>query len=226
MISVLLTLLLKRSSSIKFTEEEIVAYDKLLTAIGEGKLITYDLNYPKYRFLQYATSKKEYVLHGSNNPDIHEFEPRRQTLYNNEWTKAVFATTDSNWAIFYAVFNRSQLIGNFRNGCIIRGKSKFHYFSLNESTMKRDPWTDGVVYLLPKDTFTHSGQGKIQFDEWISEEPVKPVGRLAIDLNDFTYKNKVAVHKDNESMVKTWLLYKARILVGSLKKVKVDQVSS
>lgn len=84
--------------------------------------------------------------------------------------------------------------------------------------MENNPWTNGTIYILPKVSFSRSGNGKVHFDEWISHEPIKPLGRLAVTVDDFYFKDKVSTHKDNEPLMKTWLLYKLRTLWAVSKK--------
>lgn len=116
--------------------------------------------------------------------------------------------------MFYAVFRRTSLIGNFRNGCISAdGKKKYHFYSLSKATFDNDPWTKGMLYILPNQTFTHGRKGMIQFDEKTSNEAVKPA--IKLDPSNFYYLNKVATPKTNESLAKTWLLYKMRNLFGN-----------
>ncbi|MBD7969244.1 hypothetical protein [Paenibacillus gallinarum] len=218
MISFIISILMYESPRVVFTKEEIEKYEELSKSLNEGGLIDYSLQYQKYRFLEYLSLKGNYVFHGSNNNNIERFEPRKQTLYNNELTTAVFATTEPIWSIFYAVFNRSALIGSFRNGCIIGRSKKYHYYSINESTIKNNPWTDGMLYILPKDKFHMSGQGKVQFDEWICNEYVTPISKISVSLSDFYFLNIVAVHKDNESLFSTWMFYKARTLLANSKR--------
>ncbi|QHT61187.1 hypothetical protein GXP70_15295 [Paenibacillus lycopersici] len=215
MVSFLLSILLYPSPKMAFSDHEIAQYDQLASTIHEGRLIHYQLPFHKARFLMYLSLKGKYVFHGSNNQHIERFAPREQTLYNGELTKAVFASSDPIWSMFFAIFNRSRLVGSFRNGCIIGRKKKYYFFSINESTMKNEPWTEGAVYLLPRDQFTASGQGKLQFDELISREPIIPIGKIHVSLDDFWFRHRIAMHKDNESLLKTWLLYKARTLIGN-----------
>lgn len=82
--------------------------------------------------------------------------------------------------------------------------------------MKNTPWTDGMVYILLKDKFA-TVQGKVQFDEWVCDELVVPIGKMKVSLEDFYYRNKIATHKDKESLLKTWMLYKARTLLANSK---------
>lgn len=222
MISFLISMLLYPSPEIVFSDEEIVQYEELALSIHDGHLINYQLPFQKFRFLSYLSLNGNYVFHGSNNHNIECFEPREQTLYNGEMTKAVFTSSDPIWAMFFAIFNRSKLVGSFRNGCIIGRRKKYHFYSINESTMKNKPWTDGMVYILPKDKFATSLQGKVQFDEWICKELVVPNGKVYVSLDDFYfyYRNQIATHKDNESLLKTWMLYKVRTLLANSKRAR------
>ncbi|MGO4542265.1 hypothetical protein [Paenibacillus sp. 2TAB19] len=210
MISFLLSILLYSSPNTVFSNDEIAQFEELALTIKEGRLINDQLPFQKSRFLRYLSLNGNYVFHGSNNHNIECFEPREQTLYNGKMTKAVFASSDPIWSIFFAIFNRSRLIGSFRNGCIVGRSKKYHFYSINESTMKNKPWTEGMVYILPKDKFEASGHGKVQFDEWICHEPVMPTGKLKVSMEDFHYRNRIATHKDKESLFKTWIFYKAR----------------
>lgn len=71
-----------------------------------------------------------------------------------------------------------------------------------------------MLYLLRKEQFHMSGQGHVQFDEWICKEPVAPIGKISVSLDDFYFSDKIAVHRDQESLLSTWMFYKARTLVN------------
>ena len=210
MLSLVLRTLLYDAPQVIFSDAEIKEYEKINSTIKNGELLTLDHHISKYRFLLYLSQHHNYLFHGSNHPSIDEFEPREQTLYNNKLTKAVFASSEPMWSIFYAVFDRSKLVGSFRNGCLVYKNKKYHFYSLNESTKNNDPWTEGVIYLLPRDTFVQPDQKKLHFDEWICHDYVKPLGKIKVNASDFIYKNKVATHQAHESLIKTWLLYKRR----------------
>ncbi|MFC4307320.1 hypothetical protein ACFO1S_28235 [Cohnella boryungensis] len=97
-------------------------------AIRQRGLIEYDSSYPKFRFLQYLSLLQQTLFHGSNNNEIDEFEPRRQTLYNGRYVDAVFATNDGIRPFFYAILNKSKLMGDFRNDCLALSKKKHRYY--------------------------------------------------------------------------------------------------
>lgn len=200
------------SATNRFSDKEIQEYNKIYQeAFNQDGSIKYDSSYPKHRFLQYLSFNKQMLFHGSNYKEIAEFYPRRQTLYNGEYEDAVFSTSDGIWPIFYAVFNRSKLIGNFRNGCIeSKNNDRFYFFSLSLETINNKPWTDGIVYIFSRDTFNKVGKGLVTFDEWISKEPVKPLLKLEVGIRDFIFYNKVSIHRSQEPLIMTWILYKFR----------------
>jgi len=212
MISLIMRMLFYVLPKDKFSDQEIAEFGSIVFTINNGETINYEAPFPKYRFLQYLSLKQNYLFHGSNNHSIDLFEPREQTLFNNKLTKAVFATSDPVWSMFFAVFDRSKLVGSFRNGCLVYKDMKYHYYSLNKFTSMNYPWTEGMVYILPKDIFKRSDTGKIHFDEWISHDYVRPIGKLVVGIDDFYYKDKVAIHEPRESVLRTWLLYKRRTL--------------
>lgn len=112
MIKFLLNILLSPSPSSDFTELEVFEYEGMIPRLYKGEF-AYDSTYPKYRFLQYLALKNHILFHGSNNPQIDIFEPREQTLFNGELVRAVFASADPTWSIFYAVLievNKSEVL--------------------------------------------------------------------------------------------------------------------
>ncbi|WP_136603940.1 hypothetical protein [Paenibacillus dokdonensis] len=209
----LLRLLLYRHTHPVFSEKEQEEFNHLYEkAVQDGGIMSYDSSYPKYRFLQYITQTKPVLFHGSNHPEIEEFEPRRQTLFDGTYTNAVFSSADGIWPLFYAVLNRSKLAGNIRNGCIVSAgkKERFYFFSLSRETEDSFPWADGMIYILPRDSFRRAEEGKLYFDEWISEQPVKPMMRLQVSPEDFIFLSRTAWHRSTEPLFKTYALYKWR----------------
>src|SRR5690606_23650730 len=147
-----LRVLFYRAPRFIYSEEERAAYDRIFEeAVSQGGLILYNLPYPKQRFIQYVSETKNVVLHGSNQTQIEEFEPRKQTLYNGVMTQSVFATKDGVWPLFYAVLDRSKVAVNFRNGSLQAqgGRRGYHFYSLDVQTAEKNPWTTGMLYILP-----------------------------------------------------------------------------
>ncbi|GKU25059.1 hypothetical protein [Clostridium folliculivorans] len=210
--------------NIEFSEEEIQEYESIISE-PKSFLIRYNSRFPKYRFVQYLSLKENFILHGTNNKNIDEFEPRIQTLFNGKITEAVFASKDGIWPVFYAVLDRTKLEHSIRNGCVqIKTGPKFYFFSLSKDDLRKKPWTSGMIYILPSDCFHKVSNGSIQFDEWICEKPVKPIAKLEVNPRDFYFWTKTSAHKENEHIPTTIIKYKLRNLVGikksSLIKIK------
>ncbi|MGM0884911.1 MAG: hypothetical protein ACQEXQ_28200 [Bacillota bacterium] len=223
-ISIILKLLFYRSPRITFSNIEINEYNKLFDeAINKDGLVRYTSSFPKQRFIQYIARNKNVLLHGSNNRFIQKFETRRQTLYNGEYVNAVFATKDGIWPVFYAVLDKSKLHGNIRNACLeIRKGEKFHFFSISQESKFNNPWTNGMIYFLPINTFHKASNEIVSFDEWVSKVSVIPLARIEVEVKDFYFHTKVSVHKSNEPLYKTWIMHKIRNNFASKSKRSVN----
>ncbi len=212
MTAIIYRMLLHSESDQPFSEAEASEFEAIIAAAGNDGQLRYDSAYPKYRFIDYVVQRHNMVAHGTNQMNIEEFENRRQTLFDGKLADAVFTSRDGIWAIFYAILDRDKLAGNFRNGCFKSPKNeRYYFFSLTKTTLDRQPWTSGSVYFLPSQPFVRLSKGRTYFDEWTCNHPVKPVYRLTVNPDDFGMFDRVAIHKPDESMVKTWLLYKLRI---------------
>ncbi|QGQ93868.1 hypothetical protein EHS13_02575 [Paenibacillus psychroresistens] len=215
-VSMFMGLLFFQAPLLNFSPDEVVEYDKIYSdAISKNTEIIYSSSYPKYRFIQYISSTKSVILHGSNNKEILEFETRRQTFYNGQYVEAVFGTKNGIWSLFYAVFDRQKLVNNYRNAClkVRKYKKNYYFFSLTRQTMNKNPWTKGTVYFLPQETFESTNSSIVSFDEWISRTPVTPITNITVEPQDFYFVDKVSCHKANESIFISWFLYKLRIKV-------------
>ena len=84
------------------------SFERLVHAVDEGggSEVDYDAAAPKHAFFRYLLERRRVLLHGTGDPTIERFDPRRQTDFDNEWTNAVFATDDPIWPIFFATVNR------------------------------------------------------------------------------------------------------------------------
>ncbi|WP_053365681.1 hypothetical protein [Bacillus sp. FJAT-27245] len=202
-----------RAPVLDFSEEERLEFEKIYEESAAGNIeVNYSSRFPKHRFIQYIASRKQVIVHGSNNREIGEFEARRQTLYNGQFVNAVFGTKDGIWPLFYAVLDKNKVKGGIRNACLkVAGGRPHYFFSLNKETLEGDPWTSGMIYFLPGETFERAGSGLVSFDEWVSKTPVKPIAKISVEPTDFYFLDKVSCHKDTESIVKSWLLYKFRV---------------
>lgn len=212
-VSVLLGLLFYRSPVFKFTEDEVNEYERLYSdAVRNKSEIMYASTFPKFRFAQYIAMTKPVIMHGSNHKNIEQFELRKQTLFNGKYVEAIFGTKDGIWPLFYAVFDRSKVVGNFRNACLkVKASQSYYFFSITSETKNKAPWTSGMVYILPQDTFKMVSHSVVSFDEWISESPVLPITKIEVGPQDFYFIDKVASHKAEEPLFISWIFYKRRV---------------
>ncbi|SES29129.1 hypothetical protein [Salipaludibacillus aurantiacus] len=182
-----------------------IYYNGVLQA--EGQFIDYRSSYPVYQFLNYMIENKDLLVHGSNNSLIERFEPKESTLFNGRPVKAVFASSDGVWSLFFAVKNRrlySDSNKSLRNLCYTvpakKGIRRYYYFSINNEDML-DIWTKGTIYFFFKNSFIHGGIR----DEWVCKETVRPIAKLSVKPADFPFLEKTSKHAETDSMIKTLL---------------------
>jgi hypothetical protein len=190
---------------IDWTPEKLAAFDRLYARLcqqGPEKHFDYQAPYPKYEFFCYLVEHRQALLHGSNKPDIAIFEPRPQTDYVGRSIKAVFATPDGIWPIYFAIIDRANYRGSLRNACSWKvdengQRRKVYYFSINAEMLAKDPWIQGTIYVLPRTTFeqVRDFEGG-QLEEWISLLPVTPLGKILVAPQEFPYLDQVEGHTD------------------------------
>jgi hypothetical protein len=195
-------------------KEKSAAFENLRNQF-QGEALEYGCPYPKHEFLRWLTMRKPVLLHGSNRADIDTLFPRPQGDYANQPRNSVFASSDGIWPIFFATVDHANYRGSFRNACFVVGHEKsiekrFYFFSLNEAFRDAFPWKDGMIYVLPRKTFSRTCSGLARFDEWASDEAVKPLAKIPVTPQDFPFLENVTWHSETESIYKTWLLFKKR----------------
>ena len=73
-----------------------------------------------WKFLCGVADRHRIAFHGTGDPTIESFEPRHPIDYAPFGDqKAVFATSDPIWAMFYAIVDRDRYDITLNNGCII-----------------------------------------------------------------------------------------------------------
>jgi hypothetical protein len=171
------------------------AFERLLRVVDEGTggAVEYDAAAPKHVFFRYLLERRPVLLHGTGDPDIEQFEPRRQTDYDNKWTYAVFATDDPIWPIFFAVVNR-PVARSLVNACSRRWGDSHYYFSISVDPERSDAWRNGWIYVLPRETFRLHPSGP----EWLSPAAVRPLARLCVQPADFPFLDNVVPHRLGE----------------------------
>lgn len=188
---------------------------ELLVSSGNELQFDNQCPYPKYEFLQFIVREKPVLLHGSNQTNIKELVPKEQLDWNGRLMKAIFASSDGIWPMFFAIVDHQQYRGSLRNGCFVIQQEdsiekRYYFFSLNKDYQHKNPWQEGMIYIVLKEPFQKTGKGRVRFDEWASRLPVKPIGKIKIYPEDFPFLENVSWHSENESMIKSWLFYKYR----------------
>lgn len=199
-------------------------------ALVRGGEIAYDSPHPKYEFLCWLGETQDVVLHGSNEMDIAEFKPARRGFDANPHGnhRAIYATNDGIWPIFFAVLDKATYRGSMRNGVWYEGADgkgvdfdaahlppgarKLYQFSLNADELPRRPWREAMIYILPRATFGQlRDRDGILIAEWASREPVTPIAKLRVAPHDFPYVDRVVGHDDsqivrNQDLMKTLVI--------------------
>jgi hypothetical protein len=166
-------------------------FDALLARTPEGGEVAYDLPQPKWWFLHHLVTDG-YLLHGSNERDIAEFETRPNfDAHNVRRVDAVFASDDAIWPIYFAVVNR-PVAKSYINWCEHPGNGTSRYlFSIGSDPRAPGSWTTGTVYVLPAATFEATPDSR----ELTSPVPVRPRARLTVAPEDFPFKEKTRGHR-------------------------------
>jgi hypothetical protein len=187
---------LLESPPVVLDDAQLDAFETLLAA-ARGVGLTYDLPWPKHELLHYLVNYRKLLLHGSNRHGISRFEPRDQGDYEGKPVRAVFATDDEIWPIYFAIVNRRR-IRSLTNGVVHihadgSRRSRYHFAI---SADPRDPcsWTAGAVYAFPRATFVQQQQPR----EWLSAEPVDAAVELPVEPHDFPFLPEVMGYRFDE----------------------------
>jgi hypothetical protein len=190
--------------------EQQAAFESLIDSTLLGSFIDYQLNYPKWQFLSYLCKSRNLVLHGSSNLDIVEVEPRMANdIKAFSGQDAIYATTDGIWVIYFAIINRKKFKLSLFNTCIDIRLSPdqmigpLYFFSITHSALLQKPWCDGVVYILPRETFEQEPAQQmmgvtIQLPHWISFKPARPIAKLHVQPQDFPFLAEIHGHNDEK----------------------------
>lgn len=165
----------------------------------EDSFIEFEGPYSKKEFLDYVVKNYNVVLHGSNKKNINEFEPRQANCQSKKFGNqiGVYATEDDVLPMFYAIQDSEKFQGMAASGYSSetdenRVTEKKYLFEIDANLIAIKPWSEGVVYILPKDSFEQGtdDDGKL-IDEWMSKAPVKPNAKLKLEPEEFPYLNDI-----------------------------------
>jgi hypothetical protein len=196
--------------SFDLTPAQQAAFDDLHRSTPAGGTVDYRLPYPKWQYLSYLCETSELVLHGSQDQGIAEVEPRQAVdirAFSNQ--RAIYATTDGIWAIYFAIIDRKRFTLSLFNSCFRARLSPdllsppLYFFSITASALRSRPWCEGMIYILPRQSFKQEAAQQIQgmeivFPHWISPSPAYPVARLPVGPEDFPFLAQIHGHNDEK----------------------------
>ena len=161
-----------------------------------------------WRFLSGLAERSEIAFHGTGDPGIRSFEPRQPIDFAPFGDrKAVFATTDPIWAMYYAIVDRDRHNLSLNNACILldlEGRSgvRHYYFSVSSGALPLRPWRTGYLYFLPAEGFVEQPAGTYaghaaRVPQLASPEAVTPFARLRVAPDDFPFLDRIRGHDDD-----------------------------
>jgi hypothetical protein len=201
---------------IESSPEKQEAFERLFQSTPAGGLINYQLPYPKWQYLSWLCATKELVLHGSQDSEIDEVEPRQARdvrAFSNQ--EAIYATTDGIWVIYFAIVDRKKFKGlSLFNSCVQvriaadQWSDPLYFFSVSQFARVQKPWCEGMIYILPRQTFEQEAHQQFQgmeivFPHWISPVAAMPVARLNVEPQDFPFLEQIHGH-DDEKLVQLY----------------------
>ena len=163
----------------------------------------------RWQFLCGVAERCDVAFHGTGDPRIESFEPREPVdfaPFGNQ--KAVFATSDPIWAMFYAVVDRDGYDLTICNGAIeLLGSggsvdARRYFFSISAGALPRRPFRTGYLYFLPPESFveqppaTYAGYSA-RIPQLASPVAVSPFARLRIAPDDFPFLDRIGGHDDD-----------------------------
>lgn len=175
-------------------------FEKMWEKLPEdGCFIEFEGNFPKHEFLEFLVKNKNVVLHGTP-LDVDRLEPRKANDTAKKFGNllGVYATQDSVIPIFHAIRDKRKYAGTTQSGTLESRDdsgnvlSKKYRFAMDKDALAESPWSEGIVYILPKEKFQQgtNDQGEPS-NEFVSLEPVKPRAKLRISPKDFPYLDKI-----------------------------------
>jgi hypothetical protein len=189
-----------------WTDADVSGFERLYAdqvEPGAGTEIDYRLDAPRWQFLSWLTDEKGLLLHGSGKDDITEFEPRHpEDTSEFGGQQAVFASSDGIWAMFFAIVDR-EVARSLVNASFVLGTREtataYYYFSINQDAFDNEPWTMGMVYVLPAHGFRREPDDewhgrRLRANQWASSVPVKPLAKLRVSPDDFPFLAEVNGH--------------------------------
>lgn len=179
------------------------AFDALVDATPEGAFVDYRLEPPRWWFLHHLV-RRGFVLHGSNETAIDEFELRGNfDAHNVRRVEGVFASDDAVWPLYFATADRWEGRRGLINWCEHAGGAARYLFALEGEPS----WTSGTIYALPRTTFEPTPGSR----ELVSFVPVRPRLRVHVTPAEFPLRDKTIGFRRGESVRRVSLRHALRL---------------
>lgn len=189
--------------------EALSAFDDLFDrASADGTEVVYDLPWPRWQFICHVADTRGLILHGSQNPRIYRFEPRKSNdVHPFGDREAVYGSSDGLWSMYYAILDRAKhsmglVNAAFRVELADGGRGEPHYFfSISRTALEARPFSPGTIYFLPRIGFdpmppVEMNGHRVHVEQWASVLPVEPLTRIAVRPDDFPFLNQILGHDD------------------------------
>jgi hypothetical protein len=160
-----------------------------------------------WAWLSWLCEAQGFVAHGTGQADVTVFEPRQSN--DTGWfgnRKAVYASSDALWAMFFAIMNRPAVPMRIVNSAISvwsNGKLEPRYFfGASNSALERGAFRNGWVYLLPGAGFERepadSSLGFVFESHHLAYlESVRPAFRVSVGPNDFPFLDRIYAYDED-----------------------------
>ena len=158
----------------------------------------------RWQFLCSLAARRRIAFHGTGDAQIERFEPREPVDFAPFGRqRAVFATRDAIWAMFYAIVDRRRHSLTLNNGCLVLEDTgdAYYYFSVSRQALDRRPWRTGSLYFLPADTFVeqpgavYAGR-PARVPQLASPVAVTPYARMRVAPRSFPFLGRIRGHDD------------------------------
>jgi hypothetical protein len=190
--------------------EASVEFEAIWEARISGRPLAKPKHQPVHSFVQWLMARDEFIFHGSTRTEIVEFRPRRESVeignvggHGN--LEAVYGTHQGLWAMFFAIVDRSQLVGSISNGVSTytsaAGESIDVYrFSIERRSLAGKPFCPGAVYVFSRADFKQVPlyPGGPPSNEWACFTPVRPLASIPIEPEDFPFLDRIGAHDDGD----------------------------
>lgn len=178
-------------------------------AVADGLLAGHPIALPEQRldFLRWLAENRPVVFHGSPRGDLTELSTERQSRDTTAWgnQRAVYASTDPVWAVYFACLRRDRGWTGTRNASLgLAGGPlypRFYSFVHNRGSASPERFGPGSLYLLSPRTFVADEPlaGALDTAHLVSREPVRPLARVDVTPEDFPFRDRIRYYREGET---------------------------